>query len=53
MYYEYKAQAHRAEIKRLRYQSTNNEAGKDLINMLRDKTRGKYRLTVSQGRQMS
>lgn len=53
MYYDYKAQAHRAEIKRLRYQPTNKGAGEDPINILKDKTRGKYRLTVSQGRQVS
>lgn len=53
MYYEYKAQVHCAEIKRLRYQSTNKLAGKDPINILRDKTRGKHWLTVPQGRQVS
>lgn len=53
MYYEYKAQAHRAEKKRLRYQSTNKGAGEHPINILKDKNRGKYILTVSQGRQVS
>lgn len=52
MYYEYKAQAHKTEIKKLRYQSTN-KAGEDPIRILKDKTRGKQTLTVSQGRQAS